>query len=285
MSHGFKTLKGKIQFLFDKMDAGEKVLSVEMDLLKAYLDALSKEIEQNGEELLELFPYETENTLKSSASIPVEIEMKKSIVDLEKQEVDKNEKIVVNQQNEVEDSIDRDVSVDDTPETNEAEVIEVKEPFSEVQEANETNIELEKDQKQDTVEVESETDFDNLADEEIEEEKPSIDQPEEIITEEHQQLKHEAIVETKEEENEDDYGIGLKFKQSKPLGELIDLSEKYVFIQGLFNQDPDRFSKALRRMDEATSMDEALTILDDYVFGNDAELMQKLKAYLRIRFA
>lgn len=285
MSHGFKTLKGKIQFLFDKMDAREKVLSVEMDLLKAYLDALSKEIEQNGEELLELFPYETENTLTSSASIPVEIEMKKSIVDVEKQEVDKNEKIVVNHQNEVEDSIDRNVSVDDTLETSEAEVIEEKEPFSEVQETNETIIELEKDQEQDNCEVESETDFDNLADEEIEEEKPSIDQPEEIITEEHQQLKHEAIVETKEEENEDDYGIGLKFKQSKPLGELIDLSEKYVFIQGLFNQDPDRFSKALRRMDEATSMDEALTILDDYVVGNDAELMQKLKAYLRIRFA
>ena len=59
MSHGFHTLKEKIQYLFDKMDAGEKILSVEMDLLKAYCDAISKEIEQNGDELYKEFPLET----------------------------------------------------------------------------------------------------------------------------------------------------------------------------------------------------------------------------------
>lgn len=340
MPKGFFTLKDKIQYLFQKIDAGEPMLPVELDLLKAYTQNLVEEINANEEELLNAFNEQVDKKQSEENEFKSEPEKPETPIKNEAQETT-NDRIVVDPQIDqpIDDSVEAEPNQEIESSEGESEVENApeKEVSDEAQEAPkedsssendvtfEAEFELEeKDQEEfqvnETPESELEktdptTEADKIVEQESSLDEPSfndsqktdtpiseetlentdIPKPEpEIATDEDKEPDatsvQDQIAAVKEDETDEDYGIGLKFKKAKPLGELIDLSEKYIFIQGLFDQDPDRFSKALRKMDDASGVSEALDILSDYVVegpdkSQNAELLQKLKAYLRIRFA
>lgn len=260
MASEFKALKEKIQYLFNKIDSGESLLEVELDLLKAYTQKISQEIEEKGIDIFEpkmvlsemeiteenvINPDEKiEETTQEPTTAVEKTEIKEEVPQFEEEtpKIDFTEENVFEEEEKKEELL-----FDDEPEED-----GIIESNAESKEENEL-------EKEDTIETPSTNGTGNN----------SVDS---------------------EEDMTEDYGIGLKFKQSKPLKELIDLSEKYLFIQNLFGQDPDRFSKALRKMDESNGVEEALNILNEYSVDNsnnkeEAELKQKFKGYLKIRFS
>ena len=56
-------------------------------------------------------------------------------------------------------------------------------------------------------------------------------------------------------------GDKLKFGEIKNLKDKIDLNERYVFIQELFEGDAEHFNKSLRQLDECNSVEQA----QDYI--------------------
>lgn len=349
MSKGFFTLKDKIQYLFQKIDTGEHMLPVELDLLKAYTQNLVDEIATNEEELLDTLNKKAEE--KQSEPKEIKPEAEKTEAPFEQDQEASNQKTFIDPQ--IDQPVDASVEAEPDP-VAEMDEEELKEISEEIQKETDSSSETEKAPAEETSSLENvtfdpefeieeqENDGKDQAlveedatheslvekpealpeEEETAQEEPApeedastneeakqpeapiseetlenkdVPQPEpEIATEEDKEVDSTTIQDqisaVKEDETDEDYGIGLKFKKAKPLGELIDLSEKYIFIQGLFDQDPDRFTKALRKMDEASGVSEALDILSEYVVegpdkSQNAELLQKLKAYLRIRFA
>lgn len=317
MSQGFLTYKEKIQYLFARMDAGEKILAVELDLLKAYCDGLSREVEQNGDGLVHLFPLDIK-----SIGVPAKREeplVEEDVSHLEKEKTVEptviEEEIVVEEEKEapleidleknIEEEIEKEAEISQSEEVIEEDFFEVKitnDKEEEVQLSDLSKKQVEAEAEATDVKVEEEEQEKEVLEEVVEETTEEIVEADETVevpetvqdaapTDEKDYdslIKREDVgfSEKREPEEKEDYGIGLRFKQSRPLGELIDLSEKYIFIQGLFNQDPDRFTKALRKMDAAENNSEALSILNDYIVADaDLELLQKLKAYLSIRFS
>lgn len=285
MSREFQTLKEKIQYLFAKIDAGEAILPVELDLLKAYSNGLAQEIESNGTDLLEHF---SKNENESGQKQTV---------------IDKQESISQKRETAPDKSSESEKIAGPEAEKSAPPITE-KEKTAELFSKEPTQVPDEKEKqanKEETATPEPEKTPDKAVDKAEKsaaenEVKTATEKP--LEAEKDPDSKTEKVhgsnngKQTEEEvELDEDYGIGLKFKQAKPLRELIDLSEKYVFIQCLFDHDPDRFSKALRKMDEAGGVSEALDILNNYLVVADEaekqseELLQKLKTYLRIRFS
>ena len=228
----------KISYLNKKLKEEQDFHTVEIDLLKSYSDELR--------ELIKML----ESTTSSAMNKAIETKLNEPTVTVKEM---------------------KDIELVEQEEMKEPIIVETKAPKKILQEqSTEENLEDEKNQQPSIEVVNNEKNIEKAPDELPSQEGEADDKPPETLISTKQAIISSESFKTENREEENKISLNEKFKISsidlseklkhserKNLKEKMDLNERYVFIQELFEGDAEYFNKSLRELDQCKSMEEA----------------------------
>ena len=85
--------------------------------------------------------------------------------------------------------------------------------------------------------------------------------------------------------SEKDLSESLKSKPIQNLSDAIGLNDRFLFISEIFDGNKDSYNQAIRRLDKAENLQDAMAIIMSYTGENrDNEAMIQLLDLVRLKF-